>query len=89
MNLKSVSVMTRTLILKTVTKKIWLVVLSANQRFYDFNATSFQYFLKKNFEYLMVTLVPFEILSQYPNIYGSNWLMEDVQRHLENYLEKR
>ena len=44
---------------------------------------------KKNFEYLMVILVPFEILSQYPNIYGSNWLMEDVQRHLENYLEKR
>ena len=31
----------------------------------------------------MVILVPFEILSQYPNFYGSNWLMKDVQRNLE------
>ena len=40
-------------------------------------------FFKKNFEFLMVILVPFEILSQYPNFYGSNWLMKDVQRNLE------
>ena len=40
--------------------------------------------IKKKSNFFIVILVPFEIISHYPNIDSSNWLMEDVQRHLKS-----
>ena len=55
------------------------MVLSANYWFYDFDATSFQYFLIYFLDNFFVIVVPFEILSHYPNIDSSNWFIDDVQ----------
>ena len=52
-------------------KKLWEAVLSGKYLFYDFDDTSSHNF-KKNFGLFFVILVPFEILSQYPNIDSSH-----------------
>ena len=60
-------------------KLVCLMVLSSNYCFYYFDATKFQYFLI--FDYFRV-LVPFEMISLYPNIDSSQWFRENVQLSL-------
>ena len=47
---------------------LWEAGLFAKYLFYDFDATNSHNFKKKSFGFFFVILVPFEILSRYPNI---------------------
>ena len=45
-------------------------------------------FSKIFFNVLFVILFPLEILSHYPKIDSSNWLLEEVQRHLDKVVRE-
>ena len=63
-----------------------LAILSCNYWLYDFNATGFHFF--STFAQF-VLLVPFEILSRYPIIDGSQCFSKDVQWNIDKVFREK